>query len=140
MQPVIHFGYRFQWSVSDDSLEEDQIRDTIALNDILPEPIFVTCIRPIDIESHHYNVILGISVDETTDLDFIYSQRASLDEFVSGHPFLEGFHFSENPRFYCGLPWVISDASSSITESLEEDTSIDSELEEVSDLSTEEDS
>lgn len=142
IRSVIHFGYRFQWPASEDPLQERCIRDALALNDILPEPIFVACLRPIeeDFDTDLYTaiVVLGITIDEDTDLDDIVCQRASLDEFISGHPFMEGFHFDNKPRFYSGFPWDLS-TSSSVSESLVEESSMDSELESVSDPSIEED-
>jgi hypothetical protein len=141
VQPVIHFGYRFRWSVE---LDEDTIGDALALNDILPEPLFVACLRPyvddLIIESPSDVLVLGVTVDHGVDLDDLYAHRKTLEEFVSGHPFLEGFHFESHPRFYCGLPWVPSDDSESVSESISGDevsdvSEVESPLEEVSDLS-----
>jgi hypothetical protein len=147
VQPVIHFGYRFRWSTE---LDEDVIGDALALNDILPEPLFVACLRPyvddLIIESPSDVLVLGVAVDQGVDLDDLYAHRKTLEEFVSGHPFLEGFRFESHPRFYCGLPWVPSDEESeseseseSVSESISVDevsdvSDVDSPLEEVSDL------
>jgi hypothetical protein len=141
VQPVIHFGYLFRWFKE---LDEDMIRDTLALNDILPEPLFVGCLRPyvddLFVESPSDILVFGVSVDQGVDLDDLYAHRKSLEEFVSGHPFLEGFCFESHPHFYCGLPWSPSDEESeseSVSESISVDevSDLDSELEEVSDLS-----
>lgn len=131
--PVIHFGYQFKWTLSDE-LEDDQMRSALALNDILPEPFFVACLRiPIDgliSSTPHYLTIFGITVDESTDLDDLILHRKSLDEFISENPFLEGFHFTDQPRFYCGLPWEMS--SSDVSSSSESSDDFD-ELDESSD-------
>ncbi len=135
VQPVIHFGYRFRWS---EELDEDLIRSALALNDILPEPFFVACLQPyIDdliVESPSDILVFGVTVDQSVDLDDLYAHRKSLEEFVSGHPFLEGFRFESHPRFYSGLPWAPSnsDSESESVSSLDEVSVFDSE---VSDLS-----
>lgn len=119
----IHYGYRFRIE------EEDQITDALSLNDILPEPLLVVSLLPTlslsdpysDVDPH---VIIGIMVDQDTDLESLVEKRSVIDEFISNSPFLEGFVLEVAPYFYSGIPW--SPDSEESEESEESDKSVES--------------